>query len=90
MLLLEDLHWADEATLALINAADAVLRDSPVLVVATTRPTLLERHPHWGEGLDFHTLPADPVVVAARHPPAARRDPQAGRDRSPSRSATSS
>ena len=55
VLLLEDLHWADEATLALINAADAVLRDSPVLVVATTRPTLLERHPHWGEGLDFHT-----------------------------------
>jgi class 3 adenylate cyclase/tetratricopeptide (TPR) repeat protein len=55
VLLLEDLHWADEATLALINAADAVLRDCPVLVVATTRPTLLERHPHWGEGLDFHT-----------------------------------
>ena len=56
VLLLEDLHWADEATLALINAADAVLRDSPILVVATTRPTLLETHPHWGEGLDFHTL----------------------------------
>ncbi|MDF2731854.1 MAG: adenylate/guanylate cyclase, partial [Desertimonas sp.] len=55
VLLLEDLHWADEATLSLINAADAVLRDSQVLVVATTRPTLLERHPHWGEGLDFHT-----------------------------------
>ena len=55
VLLLEDLHWADEATLALINAADAVLRECQVLVVATTRPTLLERHPHWGEGLDFHT-----------------------------------
>ena len=55
VLLLEDLHWADEATLALINTADAVLRDSPVLVVATARRTLLERHPHWGEGLDFHT-----------------------------------
>ena len=40
---------------ALINAADAVLHDCPVLVVATTRPTLLERHPHWGEGLDFHS-----------------------------------
>ncbi len=83
VLLLEDLHWADEATLALINAADAVLRDSPVLVVATTRPTLLDRHPHWGEGLDFHTLPAAPVVVAARHPAAARRDPQARRARPP-------
>jgi class 3 adenylate cyclase/tetratricopeptide (TPR) repeat protein len=55
VLLLEDLHWADEATLALINAADAVLRDCQMLVVATTRPSLLERHPHWGEGLDFHS-----------------------------------
>jgi len=54
VLLLEDLHWADEAMLALINAADAVLRDSRVLVVATARPTLFEHHPHWGEGLDFH------------------------------------
>jgi class 3 adenylate cyclase/tetratricopeptide (TPR) repeat protein len=55
VLLLEDLHWGDEASLSLINAADAVLRDSPVLVVATARPTLLERHPHWGEGLHFHS-----------------------------------
>ena len=38
VLLLEDLHWADEAMLVLIDAADAVLRDSRVLVVATTRP----------------------------------------------------
>ena len=55
VLLLEDLHWADEATLALIHAAESVLRDSSVLVVATSRPTLLEQHPHWGEGLDYHT-----------------------------------
>ena len=55
MLLLEDLHWADEATLALMHAADDVLRDCRMLVVATTRPTLLEHHPHWGEGLDFHS-----------------------------------
>ena len=87
VLLLEDLHWADEATLALINAADAVLRDCPVLVVATTRPTLLERHPHWGEGLDFHTrLPLrslsrretrrllDEILKRADHVPAALSD----------------
>ena len=55
VLLLEDLHWADEATLGLIHAAESVLRDSSILVVATSRPTLLEQHPHWGEGLDYHT-----------------------------------
>ena len=55
VLMLEDLHWADEAMLALIDAADSVLSDHRILLVATTRPALLERHPHWGEGLDFHT-----------------------------------
>jgi class 3 adenylate cyclase/tetratricopeptide (TPR) repeat protein len=55
VILLEDLHWADEAMLSLINAADSALGDSPILIVATARPTLLERHPHWGEGLDFHS-----------------------------------
>ena len=61
-ILLEDLHWADEGSLAWIDAADEVLRHSRVLVVATTRPSLLESHPHWGEGLAFHVrLPLDPL-----------------------------
>ena len=42
VLALEDLHWADEAMLSLIDAAHGVLGDCAVLVVATTRPTLLE------------------------------------------------
>ncbi len=62
VILLEDLHWADEGSLAWIDAADEVLRDSRVLVVATARPSLLESHPHWGEGLAFHVrLPLDPL-----------------------------
>lgn len=60
VLLLEDVHWADEAMLDLVDLAEAVLRDSRVLVVATARPTLLERHPRWGEGLGHHIrLPLD-------------------------------
>ncbi len=62
VILLEDLHWADEGSLAWIDAADEVLRDSRVLVVATARPSLLERHPRWGEGLEFHVrLPLEPL-----------------------------
>ena len=62
VILLEDLHWADEGSLAWIDAADDVLRDSRVLVVATARPAFLESHPHWGEGLAFHTrLPLEPL-----------------------------
>ena len=48
VLLLEDLHWADEATLALIHAAEPVLRDSSVLVVATSRPDVARAAPALG------------------------------------------
>jgi class 3 adenylate cyclase/tetratricopeptide (TPR) repeat protein len=54
VVLLEDLHWSDEGSLAWIDAADPFLHASPVLVVASARTSLLERHPHWGEGLEHH------------------------------------
>ncbi len=54
VVLLEDLHWADDASLTWLDAADPVLAHAPVLVVATARPTLLEGRPHWGEGLRHH------------------------------------
>ncbi len=56
VLLLEDLHWADEAMLDLVDLAGPALGRHPLLVVATARPTLLESRPHWGEGHDFHTV----------------------------------
>jgi class 3 adenylate cyclase/tetratricopeptide (TPR) repeat protein len=62
VILLEDLHWADEGSLAWIDAADEVLAHRQVLVVATARPSLLERRARWGEGLAFHVrLPLDPL-----------------------------
>ena len=54
VVLLEDLHWADDGSLRWLDAADVYLRESPVLVVATTRPTLLEDRPRWSEGLEHH------------------------------------
>ncbi|MFB4315425.1 BTAD domain-containing putative transcriptional regulator [Actinomadura sp. 21ATH] len=39
LLVLEDLHWADEETLALLAALPARLRDRPVLLVGTFRHT---------------------------------------------------
>jgi class 3 adenylate cyclase/tetratricopeptide (TPR) repeat protein len=49
VLVVEDLHWADPAMLEFLE--DLVERsvDLPLLVVATARPELLERHPGWGE-----------------------------------------
>jgi class 3 adenylate cyclase/tetratricopeptide (TPR) repeat protein len=60
VVLLEDLHWADDGSLSWLDAADELLRDSRVLVVGTTRPTIFEDRPRWTEGLDQHVrLPLD-------------------------------
>lgn len=50
VLLCDDLHWADEASLDLLHYL--VERASPrgLFVVATARPELFERRPRWGEG----------------------------------------
>ncbi len=61
VVLLEDLHWADDETLRWLDAVHPLLEQSRVFVVGTTRPTLLESRPRWGEGLAQHVrleLPA--------------------------------
>ena len=54
VMLLEDLHWTDEGTLRWLDAVDQALGSTRVFVVATARPSLLDSHPHWGEGLSHH------------------------------------
>ncbi len=54
LVLLEDLHWADEASLDALNELAMEMKNQPVLILATTRHGLFERRPHWGEGQAFH------------------------------------
>ena len=55
LILLEDLHWADDSSLDTLNHLALSLRDCPVMVACAARPTLFERRPHWGEGQSFHS-----------------------------------
>jgi predicted ATPase len=50
VLVLEDLHWADEGTLDFAEHLADWATDSPLLVLCTARPELLERRPAWGGG----------------------------------------
>jgi class 3 adenylate cyclase/tetratricopeptide (TPR) repeat protein len=53
VMLLDDLHWADEASLDwLVHLLDCP--DLPLAVVLAARPELLERRPTWGQGLAHH------------------------------------
>ncbi|HSH03440.1 MAG TPA: tetratricopeptide repeat protein [Anaerolineae bacterium] len=51
ILLLEDLHWADEESLRLLQGVWRGSERCPVWVVAGARPALDEHYPAWGEGI---------------------------------------
>ncbi|HMI32365.1 MAG TPA: protein kinase [Candidatus Limnocylindrales bacterium] len=54
MIHIEDIHWADDRSLDLVNN---LVRDNtglPLFVLCMARPSLYERRPQWGEGQRFH------------------------------------
>jgi class 3 adenylate cyclase/tetratricopeptide (TPR) repeat protein len=51
VLVFEDVHWAEEPLLDLIEHLARSLRDAPVLIVALARPELLDCRPAWGGGI---------------------------------------
>jgi class 3 adenylate cyclase/tetratricopeptide (TPR) repeat protein len=50
VLVIEDLHWADDQMLDFVDHLVDWAADVPLLVVCTARPELLERRPGWGGG----------------------------------------
>jgi class 3 adenylate cyclase/tetratricopeptide (TPR) repeat protein len=62
IVLLDDLHWADDEFLASIGAALDRLRDVPVMVVSQARPELLDRGTALGDGrVDTTTIHLGPL-----------------------------
>ena len=59
----EDIHWAQSSEIALLEYLAQHLRESPVMLVATARPELLDSQPTWGSGLAAQTtIPLDPLL----------------------------
>ena len=54
VLLLDDLHWADDGSLDFVNHLLQACSDLPLMVLCLTRPTLYERRPLWGSGQGNH------------------------------------
>jgi len=55
VLVFDDLQWADDDTLALINDLAIGLGGSPVVLLCAARPEMLVRSAGWGEGAVDHT-----------------------------------
>jgi class 3 adenylate cyclase len=64
LLLFEDLHWADGATLDLLEVLASRVREVPLMCLALARPDLLVSRPAWGGGLPAYTaLSLEPLSV---------------------------
>jgi class 3 adenylate cyclase/tetratricopeptide (TPR) repeat protein len=50
VLVFEDIHWAEEPLLNVIEHLARSVRDAPLLIIGVTRPELLELRPSWGGG----------------------------------------
>jgi class 3 adenylate cyclase len=48
--LLDDLHWAEQTLLDLVEYVAALSRDAPILLLCMARPEVLEKRPAWGGG----------------------------------------
>ncbi len=51
VIVVEDIHWADESLLAFLEHLADWAQGVPVLIVCTARPELYEQHPAWAVGL---------------------------------------
>ena len=62
VLVVDDLHWADEALLDFLEHLVEWSQDVPLLVLCAARPELYERRPGWGAGLrNAHTINLSPL-----------------------------
>jgi hypothetical protein len=62
IIVLEDLHWADEALLAFLEYLAEWSEGVPLLIVCAARPELYERRPGWGAGLrNVHVINLSPL-----------------------------
>ena len=50
VILLEDIHWADDLSLDLVTLLSETIPEAKLLIVTVSRPSLFERRPGWGEG----------------------------------------
>jgi class 3 adenylate cyclase/tetratricopeptide (TPR) repeat protein len=61
VILLEDLHWADDTSLDTMERVILSAGPAPVMVVCTTRPVLFEDRPGWGTSCGGSLVPLEPL-----------------------------
>lgn len=65
VIVLEDLHWADARTIALVDAALRTLADRPLMVLALARPDVHESFPRLWDERDVQEIRLAPLTTRA-------------------------
>ena len=65
VLVVEDVHWAEETLLELIEQLVRAIDAAPVLVLCPARPTLVDEHPEWGTGERATRIELEPLDADA-------------------------
>ena len=64
-LVVEDVHWAEDTLLELIEQLVQALDDAPVLVLCPARPVLVDDHPDWSTGQRATRIELEPLGAEA-------------------------
>lgn len=72
VVLFDDIHWAEQTFLDLLEHLVAATRDAPVMIIGATRHDLLERRPEWSiapgaQRIELSRLTEDETVSIAEH-----------------------
>ena len=65
LLVVEDVHWAEETLLELIEQLVQALDDAPVLILCPARPVLVDDHPDWSTGSRATRIELEPLGAEA-------------------------
>jgi len=63
--LIDDIHWAEPAFLELMEHVLDTAENAPILLLATSRPDMLEKRPDWGERTGSLRIELRPLSDAA-------------------------
>jgi class 3 adenylate cyclase/tetratricopeptide (TPR) repeat protein len=61
VLIFEDLHWADDAFLAFVEHLAGHIAHVPLMIIATARPELFERHPTFAASARVNRIALEPL-----------------------------
>ncbi len=66
VVIIEDLHWADDLLLDYLHGLADTADDVPLLILVTARPELIERRPAWGEVVTLDPLSEEDTALLLR------------------------